>query len=526
MTEYNESVINHGPGGRENPPVADWRCSTGCHYILSSATKAGGRSRQLATDSEALALLPGAVYPCRRSGSIPILEFAMAATLPDYVKVSVPNPSSNRAPWYKNTFPSYAGIFLWVAFYLKLAGQTIAQAGVGVCLVGLLVAGLLCFALYYYVPGMLGMQTGRTLYIVGTSTFGTTGGYVMPGLLMGLLQLGWFAVATAVATDFIMKGLHADSKTLFTIIALVWAYGLALVAIRGIAYVARVAQVLNWVPLLMILIVFWANKDGIVNYRPPQDDPWKGFLTSMAVVIGFFATAGAAGTDFGMNNRNRRDVVLGGLTGITLAILVAGGLPILSVAGQIGTNPASTSYDYPAAIASVGSLAPMMFFLFAAASLAPTCFCCFIASNSFGTMLPRIPRSLSTLVGVTIGAILAVTGVANNLVGFFVIVGASFGPICGAMAADYLLAGKRWSGPRQGINWAGYIAWAIGFLVGILDHIPGMPANWVKVDRPAVLFSFITGFVVYFALSKAGLRPTIVPLPSASENVTTPLAHN
>lgn len=441
----------------------------------------------------------------------------MATTLPDYVKASVPNPPANRAPWYRNTSPSYAGIFLWVAFYLGLAKPTniappISQARPGVCLLGLLVAGLLCFGLYYYVPGMLGMQTGRTLYIVGTSTFGATGGYLMPGLLMGVLQLGWFAVATSVATDFIMKGLQKDSRTLYTIIALVWAYGLAWVAIKGIAYVARVAQFLNWVPLIMIFIVFWANKDGIADYQPPQSDSWGGFLTVLTIVIGFFATAGAAGADFGMSNRDRRDIVLGGLTGITMAILVAGGLPILSVAGYLGKTGGTPNYDYAAAIASVGSLASVMFFLFAAASLAPTCFCCFIASNSFGTMLPEIPRSLSTLVGVTLSAILAITGVANNLVGFFVIVGASFGPICGAMAADYILAAKKWSGPRQGINWAGYIAWAIGFLVGIPDHIPGVPTAWVRADRPAVLFSFITGFVVYFLLSQAGLRPAVIPL--------------
>ena len=45
--------------------------------------------------------------------------------------------------------------------------------------------------------------------------------------------------------------------------------------------------------------------------------------------------------------------------------------------------------------------------------------------------------------------VLAITGVAANLVPFFQIVGASFGPICGAMAADYLLSGRKWAGPRQ-----------------------------------------------------------------------------
>lgn len=444
----------------------------------------------------------------------------MASALPSYVRSSVPNPLSKRVPWHKSTFPSYAAIFLWVGFYLGLAGPTLSLATPAICLAGLLVAALLCFGLYYYASAMLGVQTGRPLYIVGTSAFGVKGGYLMPGLLMGFLQVGWFAVATYFSADYIMQGLGMTSKGLFTSIVLIWAYGLAWVAIKGISYMARIAQFLNWVPLLMIVIVFWANKGGVASYRPPRNDPWAGFLMMLAIVIGFFATAGAAGADFGLNNRSRRDVVLGGLTGIVLAIVVAGGLPVLSVAGHLGKVGSSTDFTYAGTIRSVGSLAPLTFFLFAAASMVPTTFCTFVAGNSFETMLPRIPRWLSTLVAVTVGAVLAVTGVAQDLIGFFQIVGASFGPICGALAADYILAGRKWSGPREGINWAGYIAWAIGFVVGILDHLPGIPASWVRADRPAVLFSFVLGFVVYLILAKIGVRPALIPqteLQSAAE---------
>jgi purine-cytosine permease-like protein len=436
----------------------------------------------------------------------------MAGQLPDYIKSSVPIPAAKRAPWYKNTFPSYAGIYLWVAFYLSLAGPTISKANLGICLLGLVVAGFLGFALFYLTSGMLGMQTGRPLYIVGASTFGATGGYLMPGLLMGLLQIGWFAVSVSIATDFIMQGLHQNSRTLYTVIALVWAYGLAWVAVKGINYVARVAEILNWVPIVMIVVVFWANRGGIAAYQPTENDPWGGFLAVLTIVIGFSATAGAAGADFAMNNRNGKDVALGGLTGIALTAILAGGLPLLSVAGHIGLNPgAPRDYSYTAAIAGAGALAPVMFFLFAAASGVPTCFATYIAANSFGTIFPKIPRKLSTFVGVTVGTVLAIAGVAENLVGFFQIVGASFGPICGAMAADYLLAGRKWSGPRLGINWAGYAAWALGFVVGILGDIPGVPAAWIKADQPAVLISFIVGFVVYFILAKAGARSALVP---------------
>jgi cytosine permease len=433
----------------------------------------------------------------------------MDRSVPQYVDRSVPVPLGNRVPWYKSTFPTYAGIFLWVGFYLKLAEPTLTFASVSTCLWALLVAGILCFALYYYVPAMLGMKTGQPLYVVGTSTFGTTGGYVIPGLMMGFLQVGWVAVIGGVAADFIMKGLGQTSRTLFSVIAVVWIYSLGWVAIKGIHHVARVAKFLNWVPLIMVIIVFWANRGGVSHYQSPQSDQMTGFLNVLTVVIGYFATAGAAGADFGMNNANRKDVVLGGLFGIVAGVIIAGGLPILAVAGYLG-NGGQGGYDYSAAIASVGALAPIMFFLFAAASLVPSCFSSFIASNSFSTMLPKIPRTVSTLAALTLSVILTVTGVASNLAGFFSIVGASFGPICGAMIADYLLAGRRWSGPRAGINWAGCIAWALGFLVGIPEHIPGIPASWVHADNPSGLYSLIVGFVVYIVLAKAGLRSPVV----------------
>ena len=112
-----------------------------------------------------------------------------------------------------------------------------------------------------------------------------------------------------------------------------------------------------------------------------------------------------------------------------------------------------------------------------------------------------------------VGIVLAVTGIAANLISFFTIVGASFGPICGAMTADYLLSGKRWAGPREGVNLAGYLAWAIGFVVGILPFLP-LPADVKPYVQPAVIYSYVTGFVVYAILAKAGLEPKVAQMAS------------
>ena len=166
-----------------------------------------------------------------------------------------------------------------------------------------------------------------------------------------------------------------------------------------------------------------------------------------------------------------------------------------------------------------------MFLLFAVASFAPACFSTFIAANSIGTMFPKVNKTAMVGIGAFLAILLAVTGKALQIVEIFNIIGASFGPICGALVADYLLSGKKWSGPRKGINWAGYISWAVGFVVAIL------PSSWVGGERfafitPAPVIAFIIGFVLYYVLAKAGLEPPVVEMAVAEpvESETPPAA--
>ena len=243
-----------------------------------------------------------------------------------------------------------------------------------------------------------GMKTGFPLYVVGSSTFGTAGGYVMPGLLMGLLQIGWFAVGTFFSADYILRGLGMESKpgTLpFGIVCVLWGGTMAFAGAKGVQYVSKIALFLNAIPLLMLLVVFFQTSGGIGNFQvaPAQQNSYGAFTTMIAIVIGFFATAGAAGADFGMNARDEGDVRWGGLVGITLAVLVAGGLPLLAVAGAHGSG-LTQSWDFGEVVQAIGGpIASAMLFLFAIASIPASCFCAFIAGNSFNTMIPeRAPR--------------------------------------------------------------------------------------------------------------------------------------
>jgi cytosine permease len=462
--------------------------------------------------------------------------------LPSYITSSRPNPPGNRAAWYKNTAPTYAGIFLWFVFWQGATttqqgflGGTLSQ-GIGVALLGLVISALVCHFLFYYVPGMFGMKTGLPLYIIGTSTFGAKGGFIMPGFLMGVLQFGWLGVNiffSSLAINAMIPAVPAQ------VIMVIWGVLAAFVGLKGIQYVAKVATYLPLIPLAALFWMFAKTAGGIGTFETgqliqahqslaPAAPSALGALGVIAAiltyVVGFFATAGAAGVDFGTNARDKNDVSMGGFVGIALAILITAGLSILVVAGAYG-SPELRAQALAAGAAREGgfildsfNLIPIILgsdagrwvmFALAIAAFPPACFSSFIAANSFKTTLPSVNPFISVGIGAAVSILLAVTGLAGQVIPVFVIIGASFGPICGAFLVDYLMNSGKWTGPRAGFNPAGWIAWALGFIVGILPNLGvAVPA--------APVMAFIVGAVVYFLCAKAGLLSPVVALPAAT----------
>jgi len=698
----------------------------------------------------------------------------MASNLPDYVAAAKPVPKANRTAWFLSTAPTYAGIMLWFVFwqdvpvgsgitpakgqFSEFAGGVLSH-GLLVAFVGLILAALLCHFLFYLVPGLLGLKTGLPLYIVGTSTYGVQGGFLMPGFLMGLLQFGWLGVNSFFAGLLLCAPFGYGALTVpHALVSTLWAVAAALMGLKGIQYVARVATFFPLIPLSILVILFLSSVAGLGSFNPDEladagaakvvevkesefkqqrgseealssetggdvktttyqaqlveVEKSKTFVTKRALsafgvialictyIVGFFATAGAAGTDFGMNNRNAKDVQLGGLVGIALATVISGGLALLIVAGAQGkaaeaerqevhpvalaaaeegaaketyrlaladvvlaaekaaenktkdkkfrksdlegvqaaakevlkkkdakidraalskvlaaaqkaaaeetadqpaVDPGAADRQLdpavlaavlvaarktadeetclvlneiladdawrddggaggitvtpavlaaaeeaagdkidaailPAALAAAneaqgkrldpsvlrgsavmesllgGKMAGIFMYLLAIAAFPPACFSSFIAANSFKTTLPRVNPFLSVGCGTAVAVLLAVSGLAGDVMGMFVVIGASFGPVCGAMAADYLLAGRKWAGPRAGFNLAGWISWGVGFLVGI-DMIPGLAGN---VPCPPMA-AFIVGFGLYAVLAMAGLEGKTLEMPEASE---------
>lgn len=445
--------------------------------------------------------------------------------LPNYLASASPNPTENRGPWYKNTAPTYAGIFLSVPFMAGMAGA-LAYGSISAATIGLVMGAFFCLVIYY-VPAKLGMQTGMPLYVVASSTFGATGGIAIPGFLMGIVQIFWHAVFTTSAAGFFMQAIGKPAEgALYWAVCAAWGLVMALVGAIGIGLLAKLSSWLPIFPLAFIALAAITNRSGLGGFSEnvAADAGVIGVAMSLAMfaalqsTAGFFASAGVAGSDFGMNSRDENDVALGGFFGITVAAIVAGLLAIIAMAGAAGKNPdvaaLISSGDvfgaFFASIAETGGIAKVSAWVFVIACICPTGFCAFLASNAFATMLPKLPRLPMTLVAGGIGVVLAGTGVANKLVDFFLMVGAAFGPIAGVMLADYVRSGG-WKGPRKGINWAGYIAWAIGLVLGLLGVITKGKFGYGL----EALIPMVVAAAAYFALAGMGLEPETISLEAA-----------
>lgn len=462
--------------------------------------------------------------------------------IPSYLECAQPNPAENRAPWYKNTAPTYAGVFLWFIFWsFSVNSGTpggILSAGVPVALGSVLVAALLCHFCFYYLMGRFGQKTGLPLYIVGSSTFGAKGGFLLPGFFMGILQFGWLGVNTW-GSAHAMNLMFGFNKVGLAILMVIWGAAAVTMALKGIQYVAKFSTWLPIIPAVILLILVIRTMGGLGSFDPQAliaastvKDLAAGvtapsamsagmvFAFALTYIVGFFATAGAAGVDFGSGARNKNDVFMGGLFGVALAIFLTIGAAILITAGFYGSDAGKAAIaagninlnpmELMGQILKNDNVAKWLAFALALTAFPSACFCSLIAANSIKTTLPKVNPWISCGIGCAVAIALAISGVAGKAAAVFGFIGASFGPICGALFMEYILCKGRWSGPRAGFNPAGWVAWALGFIVGVQ---PNFAAQCGFAIPAAPVFAFIVGAVVYALLSK--MQTAVLPYPQA-----------
>ena len=286
---------------------------------------------------------------------------------------TIPRPSSTvePRPWQTGLAPVYIGIFLWIAFLDQLGRRALPIGGLGWSMLGALVAGPLGYLLLFRVSATWGQQVGKPIDVIATSTFGARGARLVPGILIGLGQLIFFAIAIGYAVDFTLQGLVMGRlidpralrpmmmgeaslpSPLFLGTTLVWTVAAALVSNWFIRWIAALMQIFPIFPAILLGLAMVAWMRGLTSFQPSHIDPldgssipeelrgWKAFTLTFQWVFAYTAMAGVVGADWGAGSTSPRDVREGGWVGVAFAPVVISALVLMTVAGHQGTIAAA-----------------------------------------------------------------------------------------------------------------------------------------------------------------------------------------
>jgi len=282
---------------------------------------------------------------------------------------AVPGPTIVPKPWSTGLGPYYIGLFLGIVSFDQLGVRALPVGGLGWSCLGALVAGPLCYLLLFRVPATWGQATGLALPELGRSTFGSGGARWVPGLLLGLAEVAWFAVAIYYGTDLTFRGLGEvgllDGRALRTVrlgpltvqgplflaTSLVWSVAAALVGRWLVRLIAAIMYVFPVFPAMMLGGAMLAMMGGLRGFAASGQDPmgvavpdaragiWS-MMTVVQLLFGFFAMAGASGADWGAATSSAKDVRVGGWVAVGLAPVVIATLGLLAVAGHLGRSGA------------------------------------------------------------------------------------------------------------------------------------------------------------------------------------------
>jgi hypothetical protein len=460
-------------------------------------------------------------------------------------------PPLAQRPWYLTIAPAYLGLFVWGPFFDQLWSGDLPQGELASLFGTAIAASVLCFCVFY-VAASWGLSARRPLGIVAASTFGTVGSEWITGVAIAVASLVWYAVAIDWAVDSTLLGLRATGliapeslagwhlgpvllkSPVYLCTASFWIYitgTAALLRLTGvIVALMRIYAPVAW--LLLTAVAVWLLPT-VSGYRP--DDLfsiWEtiGFFlqvndSASRMILNFFTMASLTGVGWGAQARGRRDIVLGGLTGIVLAASWMAGMSLYVVAGAAAqplsdnrwfvTNVLDTrrlSFRWAVFYGIGGVPAGAILILFGLAALAPACYAVWAYSDKLSTHWPRVRQRTWTWVGGAIALVLGATSALHRLDLIFSAMGDVFAPVIGAMAGDWERQNGRWSGVRPGVNRTGIIAWAAGFLVALVLEVDRMAYPESASRLPNAFGGFVTALAVYWLLARLGRDRPIVAL--------------
>ncbi len=412
-----------------------------------------------------------------------------------------PVPAGQRILGFFDYFALWSS--LGVGLLVLLAGALLVPGlGLGQALVAIVV-GTLIGNLLLAVAGTVGSDNGVPTMVMLRPVLGIRGSY-LPTVLNILQLIGWGAfeiIIMAQAANSISERLFGFSNYPFWV--LIFTAWCTLLAIGGPLVVVRqwLEKFAVWLVYLTSIYLTWylfTHYDVGALFRQAGTGElsfWLGVDLVIAMPISWMPLV----ADYSRFARDSKEAFLGTYLGYFVANVWFYGMGALFIlALQTG--------DLIAAIMSLagGWLALLLILVDETDNAFADIYSAAVSGQNI------FWRTRQLWLAIAVGAIcfvLAATVPIAEYEGFLLLIGSVFVPLFGVLAADYFVLCRRryqveelykpqgayWY--RQGVNWVGVTAWAVGV---VLYHLITRSVPWLGASIP----SFIVAFVLYLVVAR------------------------
>lgn len=388
---------------------------------------------------------------------------------PDYPLARV--PASARRGWF-SIFVVVAG-FLFFTPTMVTGGQVAGAFGFS-GFIGLALVASSVLALYVATLAAVSASTGLSTVLLARLVLGRVGGK-WASLVLGGTQVGWYGITVGVLANLL------DAA---------WGWPVWVTSIVGGVVMATTAywgfkgiEVLSWVsvPLMLILCVWVTTLSldevgGWVGLNETEGDGSMSVGLALTAMIGTFISGGTQvgnWTRFSRRARTAFASVLGTVLVIELLMLGFGGI------GAIAFGEA----DFTTLLLSIGLVALAVFLL--VFNLWTTNDNAAYAFGVAGAELVGKPDKRPFIVGgVVIGIAFAVTGIADSMTTFLVLLGTVIPPLGGAIIGTYLFVWRR-RDPGTSVDDVALVRWP-GLGAYLLGTAAAAAGSALGIGSPAI----------------------------------------
>ena len=353
------------------------------------------------------------------------------------------------------TVPAFlVGIELGQGMGLLRAGSAALIGGFVLFLVGAL-------------SGSIAARTHLSTYMILQFAFGHQGGRIV-SFIIALTSLGWFAVTLVLFADALSASLVENLGLVFDSIAhLVFGSALMiLTTIFGFKALDKISVAI--VPVLAIFLVVVAiyslRKSGIDTVLAFESNRLS-FGQGVSAVIGGYIVGMTLLPDMCRYAKKVSDGISGAFIGSFI------GYPLVLILSALPSIATSTN-DYLSILAKLGLgvFGTIMIVLATWTTNASNLYSGSLAISSIVTSLSK--WKIVIIIGL-MGSVIAITGLAQNLIGFLLVLGFLVPPVAGIYISDYFLISNKYKDnaetDQREYKTEAFLSWLIASSVGYLS---------------------------------------------------------